>query len=186
MAEQVLREQSVEDLTVGDLMERTSIGRSAFYAYFRDRYDAVAALLERLEADLLEGTRPWLGGAAHSDPMSDIRSALQRTVAVWMEHGPLLRAIAEAAGHDEEVAAVYRWGLLERSITAVAHRIEEEQALGRVRPLDARETATALVLMNERYLADRLGRPPQADPESVVDTLCEIWTAVLYGATQDP
>jgi hypothetical protein len=91
----------------------------------------------------------------------------------------VLRTIAEAAECDERVAAAYRGGLLERLITAVAQRIEEAQALGRMRPLDARETATALVLMNERYLADRMGRLPQAEPDKVLDTLSRIWTLVL-------
>ena len=181
VAEQFLRERSVGELTVGDLMERTTIGRSAFYAYFRDRYHLLAALLERLEAELVEAARPWLSGSGHADPVADVRSALEGTVAVWSAHGPVLRAIAEAAGHDAQVDAAYRWGLLERFITAVAERIEEGQALGRIGALDPRETAAALILMNERYLADRMGRIPQANSEAAVEALYCIWGAVLYG-----
>ena len=182
VAEQFLRERSVAELTVGELMERTAIGRSAFYVYFRDRYQLVAALLERLEAQLVEAARPWLTGSGHADPLADVRSALEGTVAVWSAHGPVLRAIAEAAGQDAQVEAVYRGGLLEHFITAVAERIEEGQALGRIGALDPRETAAALILMNERYLADRMGRIPQADPEAVVETLYCLWSAVLYGS----
>lgn len=179
-AEGFLRQRPFQELKVGELMQGTSIGRSAFYVYFQDRYQLIAALLERLEAQLVEAAEPWLG-EVHLDPLADVRSSIERTVAVWVAHGPVLRAIADAAPQDELVQAAYRWGLLERFIVAVAERIEEGQKLGRVQPLNPPETAAALILMNERYLADRLGTVPQSDPEEVVETLYGIWTAVLYG-----
>ncbi len=179
-AEDFLRQRTFQELKVGELMEGTSIGRSAFYVYFQDRYQLIAALLERLEAQLVEAAEPWLG-EVHSDPLADVRSSIEQTVAVWVAHGPVLRAIADAARQDELVQAAYRWGLLERFIVAVSERIEEGQKLGRVQPLNARETAAALILMNERYLADRLGTVHQSDPQEAVETLYGIWSAVLYG-----
>ena len=184
-AERFLWERPVRELTVGALMEHTTIGRSAFYVYFRDRYHLIAGLLERLEAELLDAARPWLGGSRHADPLGDVRSALDGTVAVWVAHGPVLRAIAEAAGQDTELEAAYRWGLLERFIDLVSQRIEEGQTLGRIRPLDARATATALIFMNERYLVDQMGRAPQADPDKVAETLSRIWSAALYGSHRE-
>ena len=49
-------------------------------------------------------------------------------------------------------------------------------------PLDAEETARALVWMMERYLNRSLGRQPATPRETVADTLTTIWTRVLYGA----
>ncbi len=49
---------------------------------------------------------------------------------------------------------------------------------------DAREVATALVLMNERYLAVKLGRRPQVKTKIVAETLTAIWLRVLYGIAQ--
>jgi hypothetical protein len=60
--------------------------------------------------------------------------------------------------------------------------IEREVAAGRILPLDPKETATALVWMNERYLTLSLGREPTADRALVVQTLHTIWSRVLYGA----
>jgi hypothetical protein len=52
-----------------------------------------------------------------------------------------------------------------------------------VLPLDATETARALVWMMERYLNRSLGRHPAETPrETVAETLTTIWTRVLYGA----
>ena len=56
--------------------------------------------------------------------------------------------------------------------------IEKEIEAGRVIPLDAEETARALVWMMERYL-----NRTDAPRDTVVDTLTTIWTRVLYGAT---
>jgi len=183
-AERFLRERPLRELTVGDLMDRTSIGRSAFYVYFEDRYRLVAALLARLETDFLEAAASWLSDPSKPDPFPRLRQALEATVAVWAEHGPVLRAIAEAAAQDHDVEQAYRWGLLERFIVAIADRIETGRALGRIGDLDARETATALILMNERYLADRFGKSPQIDSQQAVDTLYTIWSATLYGGRQ--
>jgi TetR/AcrR family transcriptional regulator, ethionamide resistance regulator len=180
-AEQFLRERPLRELTVADLMDRTSIGRSAFYVYFQDRYRLVAALLARLETDFVAAATPWLSDLAEPDPFSRLREALEATVGVWAEHGPVLRAIAEAAAQDHDVDQAYRWGLLERFIVAIAERIEFGRILGRIGNLDPRETAAALVLMNERYLSDRLGRSPQTETRQAVDTLYRIWRATLYG-----
>ena len=49
------------------------------------------------------------------------------------------------------------------SSTSTAEHIEREVAAGRILPLDARETATALVWMNERYLTLSLGREPATE-----------------------
>ena len=68
-------------------------------------------------------------------------------------------------------------------IDATAKHIEAEIEAGRILPLDARETARALSLMNERYLLAALGRTRTAAPETVVETLATIWTRTLYGAS---
>jgi len=67
-------------------------------------------------------------------------------------------------------------------VDATARHIEQEIAAGRILPLDARETAKALVWMMERYLNLSFGREPRTSREAVADALTTIWTRVLYGA----
>ena len=43
----------------------------------------------------------------------------------------------------------------------------------------SRETARALNLLNETYLLDAFGREPRVSPETAVQTLTEIWVAVI-------
>jgi TetR/AcrR family transcriptional regulator, ethionamide resistance regulator len=180
-AEQLLRERPLSEITVGELMARTRLGRSSFYFYFGDLYDLVARLLARLEAALWEPAERWIEGS-EGLPEEDIRRALGGVVSVWVAHGPVLRAIAEASLYDREVASLWRDGVIERFVEAVTDRLTKEISRGRVDHLHARQTATALLLMNERYLMDTLGRVPQADARTVAETLDRIWVRTLYGA----
>jgi AcrR family transcriptional regulator len=179
-AEQLLRERPLSEITVGQLMARTRLGRSSFYLYFDDLYDLVARLLARLEASLWEPAERWIEGTENPHE-EDIRRAIGGVVSVWVAHGPVLRAIAEASLHDREVASLWRDGVIERFVDAVTDRLTKEIRRGRIGQLHARQTATALLLMNERYLMDTLGRAPQADAKTVAETLDRIWVRTLYG-----
>ena len=80
----------------------------------------------------------------------------------------MLRAIADAAGHDPEVERVYH-GLIERFVAATTARIEDDLARRPVAGLDAAPTAGALVWMSERYLLMTLGRLPKEPVDTVVE-----------------
>jgi TetR/AcrR family transcriptional regulator, ethionamide resistance regulator len=179
-AEQLLRERPLSEITVGELMARTRLGRSAFYLYFGDLYDLVARLLARLESSLWEPAERWIEGS-EGPPEEDIRRAIGGVVSVWVTHGPVLSAIAEASLHDREIASLWRDGVIERFVDAVTDRLTKEMRSGRIAQLHARQTATALLLMNERYLMDTLGRASQAEAKTVAETLGRIWVRTLYG-----
>jgi hypothetical protein len=72
--------------------------------------------------------------------------------------------------------------LVQSFVDVTIRHIEAERESGRVLPLDAQETASALVWMMERYLNLSLGREPYPSRETVADTLATIWTRVLYGS----
>lgn len=183
-AEQLLRERPVRELTVDDVMARTTQSRTAFYRYFADRQELLVRLLQGAGEELYAMAELWLAGAG-SDPWASGRAALERLVSAYEAHGPLLRALAEAAPYEEELERAYR-ALAERFIAATAARIERDLATGLARrPLDARSTAAALVWMNERYLATTFGRPG-GDRDAAVRTLFTIWMRTLYGDEVPP
>lgn len=176
-AEQLLRERPFRDVTVEAVMSLTGLKRPAFYAHFRDRYDLALRVVQAIGGDLFAMTDRWLRG---DHPRDDARTALEGIVAVYQRHGPVLRALADAAGTDERVEHTYR-GLVEDFIAATARHIRAEQGHGRIRDLpDIDETARALVWLNERYLIETLGRTPQADPSVVIEVLFNIWVTTLY------
>jgi AcrR family transcriptional regulator len=177
-AEALLRERPFRDLTVDDVMARTTLSRPSFYVYFRGRHELVVRLVEGIGGELYASAAPWLEG--DGDPREGVRAALEAVTAVYERHGLALGAIADAAEQDAEVEVIYR-GLVQRFIDANAKRIAEESERGNVAGLDSQQTARALVLMSERYFTETLGRLPQEPVEQVVETLSTIWMRVLYG-----
>jgi AcrR family transcriptional regulator len=173
-AENFLRERPFRDLSVDEVMARTTMSRPSFYVYFRDRHQLVVRLVEGIGGELFEGANLWLvdGG--------DMRASLRAVATAYAQHGLVLGAIADAAGHDPDAEDTYR-ALIEQFVDATADRIAADIAAGKIEPLDPGETARALVWMCERYLKETLGRLPQTPIETVVETLPEIWLRVLYG-----
>jgi AcrR family transcriptional regulator len=185
----LLEERPFRETKVEDIMARTGLSRPAFYAYFKDRYEVVTRLLEGIGGVLFAVDRRWLvggGTGGREDARQTLAEALYRGTETFATYGPVLRAIADAATQDARVEEVYRGGLIERLVEAVAARIARDVE-GGTSPayLDPEETARALVLMTERYLLDAFGnpsdRPSGAKKAAVASTVEEVWVRTLYG-----
>jgi AcrR family transcriptional regulator len=173
-AEGFLRERPLRELTIDEVMAGTGLSRPAFYVYFRDRHDLVLRLIGVIGSELFVMADKWLKGG-------DLRGGVEGVVAVYAKHGPVLRAISDAAVDDPEVEAAYH-ALVQRFIDATADHIRSEQRSGRAKGMTAKRTAAALVWMNERYLSMCLGggNNRQVRPREIADTLHQIWTRALY------
>ena len=129
-AGRLLRERPFRDLTVDDLMAATSQSRTAFYRHFTDRQDLLVRLIRDLNEELWEMSAGWLRGSG--DPLVEGRESLQRLADVYAAHGPLLRAIAEAASHDADVGGLPR--PRPGFVDATAARIRRDAAAGPDQP----------------------------------------------------
>ena len=176
-AEALLHERPFRELTVDEVMRRTDLSRPSFYVYFRDRHHLILRVVEHLRNELRTMSQRWYTGSG--DGPAQAREAMEGIVDVYSEHGPVLRALADAAADDPEVERVYG-GLVQTFVDVTRKHIEAEIAAGRVAALDAGETARALVWMMERYLNLSLGHAETTSRETVADTLTTIWTRVLY------
>jgi TetR/AcrR family transcriptional regulator, ethionamide resistance regulator len=186
-----LEERPFREMTVEEVMARTGLSRPAFYAYFKDRYDLVTRLLEGVGGLLFALDWRWLTGEEGEEEAREVLvDALRAGSRIYVEYGPVLRAIADAAGYDARVERVYRYGLIDRLVAAVASRISRDVEAG-LSPtdLEPEETARALVLMTERYLLDAFGRPEsrpsRRESTTVFRTLEGIWVRTLYGRRID-
>jgi AcrR family transcriptional regulator len=178
-AEALLRERPFRELTVDEVMRRTGLSRPSFYVYFRDRHHLVLRVVEHIGAELFTMSDRWFKG---SDSGRDsVAAALEGVVAVYADLGPVMKALADAAADDPDVERVYG-EFVQGFVDATSAHIEKEMAAGRVRPLDPRHTAEALIWMNERFLNTHLGREPQAPQAMVVETLSAIWVRALYAS----
>ena len=177
-AEALLRERPFRELTVDEVMRRTDLSRPSFYVYFRDRHHLVLKVVERLSAESAAGADIWY--QAEGSGREVIREATAAVVDVFVRHGAVMQALADAAADDLEVEAAYR-GTLEFFVESTARHIEREVEAGNMLPCNVWETARALSIMNQRYLTAVLGRHPVAEPEVVIDTITTIWVRTLYG-----
>lgn len=176
-AEKLLRERPYRDLTVDDVMAEAGQSRTAFYRHFHDLRDLIIRLLNDLGADLYDLAAAWLVGTG--DPLVEGRQATAQLVGAWAEHGPLLRAISEAASHDEEVERAYRT-LVQVFIDSAAGRLERDAATYGVPSTNIRETAIALCWMTERYLSVTFARPGSGDTAVATEVLHAIWMRAAY------
>jgi TetR/AcrR family transcriptional regulator, ethionamide resistance regulator len=178
-AEALLRERPFRELTVDEVMRRTDLSRPSFYVYFRDRHHLVLRVVEHIGGELFTVSDRWEPG--DGDGRALVRAATAGIVAIFAQHGPVLRALADAAADDPDVERAYH-RLVQSFIDVTASHIRRDMAAGRVHGLDPVETATALVWMMERYLTVTLGRGPHREHQAIAETLETIWSRVLYGA----
>jgi len=175
-ASDLLREGEFRSLSVEEVMEHTAMQRPTFYNYFADRNELVMRLLGRIETQMMDASQPWLdaGGPAL------LADALDGVVAVYADHGHVLRAAHEASFHDAAVEQYYRHTLLQNFMDGVARRLRAEKRAGNVNVPNPDALAHALLLLNASMLAERLGQPTPDQPRAVAATIKFIWARTIY------
>jgi TetR/AcrR family transcriptional regulator, ethionamide resistance regulator len=172
-ATELVRRQSYGELSIGAVMERAGFCRTIFYRHFDDLGDLLVRASRDAIDSLYAAQRP-LGSAADRDAEDVVGDAVKRAVAVYRTHGPLLRAVVEAAASDPEVAAGHN--AMRRQFDGLVEQALRERG-GRF--ANVAETARALNRLNEAYLLDAFGRDPRISTETAVRTLTEIWMGVV-------
>jgi AcrR family transcriptional regulator len=169
------------ELSIERIATRAGISRTAFYFYFRDRREVLMRVCERVSERLWAEADRWWSGEGQ-DP-EELRAALASVVALYAEHGALLRAVIDAGSTDPEIARFWR-ELTGRFVDATRRRIEREQAHGRTRAdLPAEGVAFALCWMTERTVYQRMLMAPELDEDDLVSSLAAVWLGAVYGRT---
>ena len=167
------------DMTVSSLMAPTSVGRSAFYQYFKDLYEVMETLLSMLNEEVLAVTGPWFEGTG--DPIALLNDSLAGVVDVCYRLGPILRATENAAATDKQLEKAWAQ-FVKQFDDAVTLRIEAEQSQGLIPNLDAHTMAIALNRLNVYTFIQAFGQRPRSKPEPVREALARIWICTLYGS----
>jgi len=162
---------SFADLNVSRIATRAQRTRTAFYAHFADRRELLLRLVEEFGGELFGVTDTfWTGPATPED--------IERTIGELFEgfraHRTLVRAIVEAAGYDEEIAALWN-GVIGQFVELARRRLED----GGRAPDDARATALALVWMTERTGYQQVVAGAGPSDAAIVRALTDIWSRVL-------
>jgi AcrR family transcriptional regulator len=174
---ELVRERSFLELSVSEVMEAAGAERTIFYRHFDDLADLLrSASREAMES--LYAAELDLGSGREGIDAEAVREALEPAVSAYSRFGPLLRALTEAAAGDERIAEGQQ-AIRRRFDDLVAGVLDDGDSVGSEPSPQARETARALNLMNESYLQDAFGREPRVSPETALQTLSEMWIAVI-------
>jgi AcrR family transcriptional regulator len=177
-AEALVRRSSYGELSVDEVMREAGIGRTIFYRHFDDLADLLMRAGREAIDELYEAQRA-LAEAQLGDGPDVVRQVIETAVAVYERHGPLLRAIAEAAADDEQVAGGQE-AMRERFDELLEAALREMPHVADHPPADIAETARALNLLNTSYLLDAFGREPRVSTETAIQTLTEVWIALIH------
>jgi AcrR family transcriptional regulator len=178
-AQDFLSEHDFRELSVDALMTRTGHTRTVFYRHFEDIPTMMLALIDAVGAELVDFGEAWGSTEAAPPSPEEARRRLGLFVGFYVRNGRMVRAVAEAAHHDELVNQAYA-GMIEAFIAITAHAMQHRIQTGEIAPLDAEEIARAMVWMLNGYLLDKLGGPHPADADRVLDTVWTIWTRTLF------
>jgi TetR/AcrR family transcriptional regulator, ethionamide resistance regulator len=169
---------SYPELSVERIARGAGISRTAFYFYFRDKRELLMRLSEDVAELLYAEAEAWWSG--EGEGRAELERALRQVVALYGEHGVLLRAVVEAAAVDDVIAGFWR-ALVGRFIAASRERVEAEVAAGRIAAMPAEEVASSLCWMTERACHQRVVGALDLGDEAFAAGLVRIWTGAIYG-----
>lgn len=133
-------------------------------------------LFAEIGQELLAVAHRWGETAGIGFP-GPAQEGLAGTVDFFVKHGPLVRAIVDAAATDEQIEAAYL-ASLERFADLASGTLDRLVADGRLEIVNTRALARALTLMNAAYLLEEFGREPAGDRDVALSTLETIWLRV--------
>lgn len=179
----LLNERPFSKVSVGDIMARTEVGRSAFYAHFPDVYAVAEHLLSEIRDEELAYLEQW--NDENSEPAESLRKLITNTVALWVGRGPMISSMLDAAPDDGRIAALFD-EITGRYCQVAASALRRDRRTTLAPELDVDEVAALVIHGTQGYLKDRLGAPGRGDPATVAHTLQTMWTAAIYGPSTTP
>lgn len=177
----LLREQSLEEVNVAEISRRAGVTRSAFYFYFESKAAAVLALMADLYDDASDATDLLV--KAEGEPEPRVRAVIGALFDSVDRTPHTYRALLEARATNPSVRELWDAGRAEFA-GMVAEMVERERAVGHAvdGPPAAALAATLLDLNDHAVERHALGAgPPRAEH---VDALTHIWIQSIYGSTR--
>ena len=120
MEELLTEGETYADMGVERLAGRAGISRTSFYFYFRDKREVLELLTAVVADELYAAADIWWSGTGVSHDA--LRTSIEDVSALFVQHGPLLRAIVEVGTYEREVAEHWR-ALIGRFVDATEGRI---------------------------------------------------------------
>ena len=176
--DELLREQSLEQVNVADISERAGVTRSAFYFYFENKAVAVLALMQDLYDAAAEANEILV--KAEGEPEPRIRDAITLLFDSVDSSPHTYRALLEARASSPVVRQMWDAGRADFA-GVIAGMIETERAAGRAAEgPDAAALASVLLDLNDHSVERHsLGSGPPRDEH--IAAITHIWLSTIYG-----
>ena len=177
--DQLLREQSLEEINVVEISKRAGVTRSAFYFYFESKAMAVMALMQDLYDAAAEVNDVLV--KAEGEPEERIHSALKMLFDSVDSSPHTYRALLEARAASPTVREMWDAGRADFA-GVIAGMISTERAGGRASEGPSAEALASVLLDLNDHALERhsLGTGPTRDEH--IETLTFIWLRSIYGA----
>ncbi len=177
----LLADRPLNSIGIDEIAQAAGLSRSSFYFYFASREALLSTLGERAQDEVFASANAWLN-RTDEPPANAIARVLTENLAMWRRHGPVLRALHDAANTDEQTDAV-RLAIARRFVDAIAAQIERERDAGLAPPAppSARRLAVILTGMNDRAFYDASRRPAsRRRDQELVQALTTVWLRSVY------
>lgn len=139
-------------LGVQRIAEEAGIARSTFYVHFEDKNDLLMRLAESATHGIFAEAERWV---RDEDPegLASLERQTRTMLAGHRRHAPGLRALAEVAAYDRQVAEYWR-GKVDHFAGVLRDRLRRGQAAGELpAELDPEVTAQFVAWGTERIVA---------------------------------
>jgi AcrR family transcriptional regulator len=176
--EELLREQSLDEVNVAEISRRAGVTRSAFYFYFESKAIAAMALMQGLYDAAADANELLV--KAEGEPEERIRTAITMLFDSVDRSAHTYRALLEARASSPAVREMWAAGRADFA-GVIAGMIGTERAAGRATPgADEQALAQVLLDLNDHALEQHSLRagPPRADH---IEVLTFIWLRTIYG-----
>jgi len=177
--DELLREQSLEEVNVADISNRAGVTRSAFYFYFESKAVAVLALMQDLYDAAAEANEILV--KAEGEPEQRIRSAITLLFDSVDSSPHTFRALLEARASSPTVRQMWEAGRADFA-AVIAGMIAAERSAGRaIDGPPAGSLASVLLDLNDHAVERHsLGSGPPRDEH--IDALTFLWLNSIYGS----
>lgn len=182
-ARKLFAERGFHGTTLADITSAAGKSPAAFYRYFTDKEDLLAALAESFLHDVVAPSGLNLRLPESPDDAEFFVSVVTGYWNMFKQNIGIMVAVAQLAATQQRFALVQnefrRFGM--DIVAASVHRAQEQ---GYGRELDPEHTAAAIALLFENFttvFAGRSGLDGQINDQQAVATLSTIWKKTLYG-----
>ncbi len=175
----LLEERTFDTVSVAEIITAAGVSRASFYFYFAGKQAALAELVRRAVSSGHEAARPWVRGEV--DPREALRLGVDAGAGLWLDNGPVLRAIVESWASDPQLRELWLQQMATFTDAAITRIEADPVALRKLAGVDVPALAASLTWTGERlYYLAACGIPPFDDRTVLVDTLTHLWVSALY------